>query len=95
LVTWVLCSDVKWLGHETDHTPPSSATVKNETSYTFIPHMHSRQVQELLPLPYTLIETEVTELLQGYIKTKNYPQTISGSLCISVIWLLCSEKQIL
>jgi hypothetical protein len=29
--------DVKWPGHQPDHTPPSSAEVKNVWSHTFIP----------------------------------------------------------
>jgi hypothetical protein len=28
---------VKWLGHETDHSPPSNAEVKNAWSYTSTP----------------------------------------------------------
>jgi len=29
---WVL--DVKWMGHEADHSPPSNAKVKNARSHT-------------------------------------------------------------
>jgi len=29
---------VKWLRHEADHSPPSSAEVKDVWSYTHIPH---------------------------------------------------------
>jgi len=28
---------VKWLGHEADHSPPSSTKVKNVWSYTYTP----------------------------------------------------------
>jgi hypothetical protein len=28
---------LKWLGHETDHSPPCSTEVKNEWSYICIP----------------------------------------------------------
>jgi hypothetical protein len=28
---------IKWMGHEADHSPPSSAEVKNACSYTFTP----------------------------------------------------------
>jgi hypothetical protein len=37
---WVpgtLSLGVKWLGHEADHSPPSSAKVKNAWSYTSTP----------------------------------------------------------
>jgi hypothetical protein len=35
--TGVFSPEVKWLGHEADHLPPSSAKVKNAWSYTSIP----------------------------------------------------------
>jgi len=49
LITWSLLSllfsgywgalsqEVKWLGHEADHSPPSSAKVKDVMNYTSIP----------------------------------------------------------
>jgi hypothetical protein len=42
-IQWILLAlslMVKWLGHETDHSPPSSAEVKNVWSYTSIPPIH-------------------------------------------------------
>jgi hypothetical protein len=42
-IQWVLGSlslGVKWPGHEADHSPPSTAEVKNAWSYTSIPPMH-------------------------------------------------------
>jgi hypothetical protein len=39
-IQWVpgdLFLAVKWLGHEADHSPPSSAKVKNAWSYTSTP----------------------------------------------------------
>jgi hypothetical protein len=30
-------SGVKWVGHEADDSPPSSAKVKNEWNYTYMP----------------------------------------------------------
>jgi hypothetical protein len=33
----VLSIDIKWLWYEADHSPPSSAEVKNEWSFTSIP----------------------------------------------------------
>jgi len=50
---------VKWLGHEADHSLPSSAKVKNVCSYTSLPNIPSwcgaqlkKKVQEqLYPLP--------------------------------------------
>jgi hypothetical protein len=30
---------IKWRGHEADHSPPSSAEIKNEWRFTAIPHM--------------------------------------------------------
>ena len=31
---------VKWLGHDVNHSSPSSADVKNEWSYTFAPPLY-------------------------------------------------------
>jgi hypothetical protein len=31
---------VKWLGHDVNHSPPSSPEVKNEWSYTFAPPLY-------------------------------------------------------
>jgi len=31
----VLSRELKWTGHEVDHSPPSSSKVNNEWSYTF------------------------------------------------------------
>jgi len=39
-IQWVpgsLSLEVKWPGHEADHSPPSSAEIKNVWSYTSIP----------------------------------------------------------
>jgi hypothetical protein len=36
-VPGVLFLGVKWLGHEADHSPPSSDEVKNVWSYTSVP----------------------------------------------------------
>jgi len=36
-VPWALSTGVKWLGHEADHSPPSSTKLKNAGSYTFTP----------------------------------------------------------
>jgi len=32
--TWSSVSEVKWLEHEADHSPPTSVKIKNEWSYT-------------------------------------------------------------
>jgi hypothetical protein len=43
-IQWVpgtLSLGVKWLGHEADHSPPSSAEVKNAGSYMSTPHTSS------------------------------------------------------
>lgn len=37
-VAEALSSGVKWPGHEADHSPPSSAQVKNEWGYISTPH---------------------------------------------------------
>jgi hypothetical protein len=39
-IQWVL--GIKWLGNETDHSPPASVKVKNAWSYTLTPkYLHS------------------------------------------------------
>jgi hypothetical protein len=40
----VLTMEVKQAGHEADHSPPSSAEVKNVWNYTSIPLMHLNSV---------------------------------------------------
>jgi hypothetical protein len=40
LIQWApgaLSLEVKWLGHEVDHSPPSNAEVKNAWNYTSTP----------------------------------------------------------
>jgi hypothetical protein len=53
---------MKWLGREADHSPSSSAEVKNEWNYTSTPNMplwRGAQLKEkhrddfTLPLPYS------------------------------------------
>jgi hypothetical protein len=36
-VSGILIPEVKWLGHEADHLPPSSSEIKNVWSYTSTP----------------------------------------------------------
>jgi hypothetical protein len=48
---------VKQLGHEADHSPPSSAEVKNAWSYTSTPPIHLHEIVlkstgMTLPLPF-------------------------------------------
>jgi hypothetical protein len=40
---------VQWPGHETAHSPPSSAKVRNAGSYTATPHVPSRHAVTTLP----------------------------------------------
>jgi len=43
-IQWVLgalSSGVKWLGHEADHSHPSSAKIKTVRSYTSTPNTYS------------------------------------------------------
>ena len=41
-IQWVMgTTGMKLLGHDADRSPPTSAEVKNEWSYTFIPHIVS------------------------------------------------------
>ena len=47
-VLTVLSLGIKWPGREADHSPSSSAEVKNEWSYTSIPHSASWQEQQQL-----------------------------------------------
>jgi hypothetical protein len=38
LHVWAFSLKVQWVGHEADHSPPSSAKVKNVWSYFSTPH---------------------------------------------------------
>jgi hypothetical protein len=40
-VPWALSSGVKWLGHEADHSPPTSAEVSNTWIYIHMPSWRS------------------------------------------------------
>jgi hypothetical protein len=46
----ILLPGLKWLGHEADHSLPSSAEVKNEWSYTSTPttRLHGVVLYEVL-----------------------------------------------
>jgi hypothetical protein len=40
--------EVKWLGHEADHSPPTSAKVKNGGAILPFPHMSSWHSAQLI-----------------------------------------------
>jgi hypothetical protein len=43
-IPWDFLTGAKLSGSEADHTPPSSAKIKNEWSFTFTPPMHFHRV---------------------------------------------------
>jgi hypothetical protein len=56
-IQWIpraLSLGVKWLGHEADHSPISSAEVKNAQSYTFT-HLYVVMVWQLVKIRYNFI----------------------------------------
>jgi hypothetical protein len=72
-IKWVpraLTLGVKWPGREADHSPPSSAEVKNAWSYTSTPNTLSwRSVQlkhrDNFTLCYVMLRSSVSELVYG------------------------------
>jgi hypothetical protein len=58
-IQWILeffAPVVKLLGFKVDHSPPPSAEIKNECSYTSTPHIHHQTVgrDNFLPVPFII-----------------------------------------
>jgi hypothetical protein len=91
-IQWVpgaISLGVKWLGHKADHSPPSSAGVKNMWSYTSTPlyafmvwcSVKAQEQLYLLPLIITEFVPELTNYGSKYINVdgSTSPQNLSLS----------------
>jgi hypothetical protein len=69
----VLSLGIMWPGREADHSPSSSAEVKNEWSYTSIPHSASRQEEQqlYLYLTHVFLEKKHTNVTVSIVQTNS------------------------
>jgi hypothetical protein len=76
--TGLLAIGIKRLVREAEQSPPSSAKVKNECSYTHSPHMSSGHGQDQLTviMPCNGIITVRAEGCAGYIRVSEGIQTV-------------------
>jgi hypothetical protein len=97
LVAEAICPAVKWLGHEADHSPTSSVTVKNKPSYHSTPPT-CLHVMPLIASDYTeryWVNTTKVKALNTTLQVPFYLSvgsvlTADSKLSIAFWWLPCS-----